>query len=647
MPHIVIVDGMGKGKQVESVPGATLLDVAKEVLGDEYKKAVAAKMADKVVDLSTPVTNDADIRFYSFEDPEGIEVFRHSSTHLMAHAVVSLYHESQPTIGPVVDEGFYYDFHRETPFNPEDLKAIEKKMDELRKENLIVTREDISKEEAKKLFSGNKYKVEMIEELPDDTVSVYRQGDFVDLCRGPHVPSTGYLKAFKLTKVAGAYWRADAKNEQLQRLYGISFPQRDQLKEYVHLIEEAEKRNHRRLGKDLGLFDVFDEAPGMPFFFPNGTIIWNQVEGLVRELLLKGDYVEVKTPIIMRKDLWLQSGHWDHYKENMYFVNVDNEEFAIKPMNCPGHVLIYKSQVRSYRELPLRMAEFGMVHRHELSGVLHGLMRVRKFTQDDAHIFCMPEQLEDEIIGCIRFVDDLYSAFGFTYSVELSTKPEKAMGSQEIWDSAEKALKNALSLEKIDFKINEGDGAFYGPKIDFHIRDALGRTWQCATIQVDFSMPERFDMNYMGEDGQNNHRPVMVHRAIVGSMERFIGILIEHFGGKFPIWLAPVQARLLTVSQDHVGFAQELEAQFKNKGLRAEIDLRPESVPKKVRTAQLDKVPAIIIIGDKEKEAKTVSVRTLDGEVVFGMPVDDFLIQTKDMIEKRSLDTSYATPSKP
>ncbi|NOZ80925.1 MAG: threonine--tRNA ligase [DPANN group archaeon] len=636
MITVELADGQ-KAKAEKSVSGFELLKQSDR----KDRSAVLGMKVDGIPkDLSTTLTKDAKVIFLTFDDEEGRDIFRHSSAHLMAQAVMALFPEAKPTIGPVVEEGFYYDFDIPQTIHPEDLLRIEKKMHELMKKRLPISREVLSKEKAKALFKDNPYKQELIDEFEGQEISVYSQGDFTDLCRGPHVPNTGMLKAFKLTKIAGAYWRADASRKQLQRIYGISFPDKEQLKEHLRILEEAEKRNHRKVGQDMELFNLFPEAPGMPFFSDKGTIIWNAIEGFLREELQKRQYLEVKTPLIMNKELWLKSGHWDHYKENMYFITIDDQEYAIKPMNCPGHALIYSSKVRSYRELPLRMAEFGMVHRHEMSGVLNGLFRVRKFTQDDAHIFCTSEQLEQEIIGCIDLVDVVYRRFGFSYHIELSTRPEKAMGSKEVWDHAETALKNALDQQKQPYTVNEGDGAFYGPKIDFHIKDCLGRTWQCATIQVDFSMPERFNLLYMGKDGENKHRPVMIHRAILGSFERFIGILIEHFAGKFPLWIAPRQVRMLTMNDSLIDFAESIGNRLKEAGIRVDYDVKAESIQKKVRQAQLDKVPLMLTIGDKEKTSNTLAVRTPDGKVTYGVDIDTFITRVRENIERRELNLS-------
>ena len=611
-------------------------DVLAEKAGD---KAIAAKIDGKLVDLSTKLTKDSKVEFLIFEDEEGLMVFRHSAAHLMAQAITELYPQAKLTIGPVVDEGFYYDIDIDKPFQPEDLKKIERRMHEIMKSNIPIKMEDISLADAKKLFKGNEYKQELISEHADGTLTVYKQGKFYDLCRGPHVTSTGVLKAFKLTKIAGAYWRADSKNKQLQRIYGIAFPEKEMLNKHLTLLIEAEKRDHRKIGKKLDLFSLDEEAgPGFPFFHPKGVVIWDELVNFWKKEHRKAGYVEIKTPQILKKELWVQSGHWDHYKDNMYFTKIDNIDYAIKPMNCPGGMLVYQKKVHSYKDLPLRVGELGLVHRHELSGVLAGLFRVRCFTQDDAHIFMTPEQIKDEIKGVIRLTDKFYRLFGFNYHVELSTMPEKSVGdmvSEEIKEKAENALKEALEEEKIDFKLNEGDGAFYGPKIDFHLKDCLGRTWQCGTIQLDFSMPEKFDLYYIDKQSQKQ-RPVVIHRVVYGALERFIGLLIEHYAGKFPLWFSPVQVRILTVADRFEDYARKVFQEYFDAGIRVEMDSRSESIGKKVREAQLDKVNYILVIGEKEKEAGTVAVRTRDNKVVGAVEKGKFLGQLLKEIEEKS-----------
>ncbi len=602
--------------------GATAKEIA-EAFGDN--KALAVKIEGKVFDLHIKIGNDSKIEFLDFDSKEGKDVFRHSAAHLLAQAVKRLYPEVKLTIGPAVEDGFYYDFDVEKPFTPDDLKRIQNEMHKIMKEDLVFERLEVSPDEAKKKQKHEPYKIEMIDDLGDEQVTIYKSGEFLDLCKGPHVPSTGYIKAFKLTKLAGAYWRGKAENRQLQRVYGVAFPTKDELKDYMKLLEEAEKRDHRKLGRQLKLFSMHDEGPGFPFWHPKGLFLFNRLIEIWREKHRKAGYVEIKTPIILSKELWLRSGHWDNYKENMYFTEIDGEDYAVKPMNCPGGMLMYKEEVHSYRELPLRVAEIGLVHRHELSGVLSGLFRVRQFHQDDAHIYMTEEQIRDEILGVIKLTDELYSLFGLTYHMELSTRPEKSMGTDEQWEKATEGLRGALDATGKEYVINEGDGAFYGPKIDFHIRDAIGRTWQCGTIQLDMSNPDRFDLTYMGEDGRDNHRPVMIHRTIFGSIERFIGILIEHYAGKFPLWLSPLQVKVLTVADRFDDYALSVKDELEKEGFRAEVDSRSETLNKKVREAQLAKVNYILVVGENEKKAGTVTVRTRDNEVLGEKKVGDFV----------------------
>ena len=549
-------------------------------------------------------------RYVYFDDDEGRTIYWHSTSHLMAQAVKRLFPEARLTIGPAIEEGFYYDFDLPHPLNEEDLKKIEEEMQHIIRENLPMQRQILSKEEAKKLFSnqGETYKVELIEDIPDDTVSIYRQGEFVDLCRGPHVPSTGSISAFKLLSVSGAYWRGKETNPMLQRIYGISFDSKEKLNEYLHRLEEAKKRDHRRLGKELDLFSLHEEGPGFPFFHPKGMVVINALLDAWRKEHTKRGYQEIKTPLILDRALWERSGHWDHYRDNMYFTTIDNREFAVKPMNCPGGILVYQSQLHSYREFPLRIAELGLVHRHELSGVLHGLMRVRCFTQDDAHIYMEPPQIKNEIIGVIDLADYFYRLFHFEYELELSTRPENSMGSDEMWELATSSLENALQELNLKYKINEGDGAFYGPKIDFHLKDCLGRRWQCGTIQLDFSMPEKFDLSYIGEDGMK-HRPVMIHRTILGSIERFLGILIEHTAGALPLWLSPIQVMVAPIAERHLAYAHEIKQLLAGQGVRVELNDDNATLGAKIRKAQLQKIPYLLIAGDKEVENRQVSVR--------------------------------------
>lgn len=547
----------------------------------------------------------------NFEEKEGAAVFRHTTSHILAQAVKRLYPDAKLAIGPAIDDGFYYDFDFSSPISSDDFAAIEKEMKKIVKERLKLERFTLPREEALALMKEKKedYKVALIEDLPEDAViSFYRQGDFVDLCAGPHLANTGYVKAIKLTSLAGAYWRGNEKNKMLTRIYGTSFPDKEQLAAYLERMEEAKKRDHRKLGKELGLFTLMEEGPGFPFFLPKGMILKNTLVDYWRKLHEREGYQEISTPILLNRKLWETSGHWDHYRENMYTTTIDEEEFAVKPMNCPGGMLVYKSQPRSYRDLPLRMGELGLVHRHEKSGQLHGLMRVRCFTQDDAHIFMTEEQITDEIKGVMRLINEVYGKFGFPYHVELSTRPENSIGSDEDWELATEGLRRALEETGMDYVVNEGDGAFYGPKIDFHLEDSIGRTWQCGTIQLDMQMPQRFDITYVGSDGEK-HRPVMIHRVIFGSIERFIGILIEHFAGKFPLWLAPVQVKLLTVTEKYSDYALKIAGQFEEAGLRAEADIRNEKIGYKLREARNERNPYICIIGEKEVEGDYLTVR--------------------------------------
>jgi len=598
------------GSEQEFPKGITPVEVAKSISGRLAKEAIVAKVDGRLVDLFTPLEGDTSIELLTVDSKEGLDVFRHSSSHLMACAVHELYPETRFGIGPSIEDGFYYDFDRPDGFSESDLETIEKKMKELAKSKLPFKRDELPREEALRRFGegGETYKVELIEGIEDDTVSTYELGEFVDLCTGPHVPDSSYIKAFKLTSIAGAYWRGDERNKMLQRIYGTSFRKEKLLKEHLELIEEAKKRDHRRLGVDLDLFSFHEEGPGFAFLHPKGMIIWNALMDFWREEHDKRGYSEVSTPIILRRTLWEQSGHWDNYRENMYFTDIDDREYVIKPMNCPGGLLIYKTRLHSYREFPIKWAEVGLVHRHEKSGVLAGLFRVRQFTQDDAHIFMLPEQIVDEVVKVIEFVDFMYGAFDLEYHIELSTKPEKRIGTEEMWEHATNALADALKETGRDYQINEGDGAFYGPKIDFHIRDCLKRTWQCATIQLDFAMPEKFDLTYVGADNQR-HRPVMIHRTIYGAVERFLGILTEHYGGAFPTWLAPVQAVILPVGEAHRAYASELLGRLETAGVRAEVDSRDDKIGFKIREAQLQKIPYMLVVGDREISAGTVSVR--------------------------------------
>lgn len=575
----------------------------------------------------------------NFEDEQTRLKYRHTTSHIMAQAVKTLWPDAKLAIGPAIENGFYYDFDMEHKISDQDLLKIQKEMKKIIKANYPLERFELPREEAIKFMEekGEDYKVELIKDLPEDEViSFYRQGDFTDLCAGPHMESTGQIRAVKLQSVAGAYWRGDVNRKMLQRVYGTCFPTQEELDEYLKRLEEAKKRDHRKIGKEMDLFALYDEAPGFPFFLPKGMIIRNELENFWKMEHRKRGYEEIKTPLIMNEQLWRTSGHWDHYKDNMYFTKIDGEDYAIKPMNCPGALLVYKRKLWSYRELPVRMGELGQVHRHELSGALHGLMRVRTFTQDDAHIFMLPEQIKDEVVGVLKLIDDIYKMFGFTYHIELSTKPENSMGTEEEWETAEKALSEAIQSIGAPYVINEGDGAFYGPKLDFHLEDSIGRTWQCGTIQLDMQMPQRFDITYVGPDGEK-HRPVMIHRAIFGSIERFIGILTEHFAGKFPLWLAPVQVKLLTVTEKFVDYANEVAKKFEEAGIRAETDLRNEKIGYKLREARNERNPYICIIGEKEVEAKNLTVRDNKTGEQFEMTPDELQAKLLEEIETKAI----------
>ncbi|WP_422445407.1 threonine--tRNA ligase [Thermoanaerobacterium sp. DL9XJH110] len=627
-----------KGREERFYPkGTTVYNIAESLGKKMAKDALVAKVDGSIVDLSFRVDKDCEVEILTFEDEEGKRAFWHSTSHVMAQAVKRLFPDVKLAIGPAIDEGFYYDFDKEESFSPDDLEKIEKEMEKIVAEDYQFSRIDISRQEAlERLKQMNEpYKVQLVEDLPENTnISFYQQGEFVDLCAGPHIPSTGKIMAFKLTSLAGAYWRGDEHNKMLQRIYGISFPKKSMLDEYLTRLEEAKKRDHRKLGRELGIFSLHEEGPGFPFFHPKGMVLWNILTDFWREEHKKRGYREIKTPIILNEELWRRSGHWDHYKENMYFTKIDEADYAIKPMNCPGGMLLYKTEVHSYRELPLRLGELGLVHRHELSGVLHGLMRVRCFTQDDAHIFMMPSQIEQEILGVIDLVDYFYKIFGFEYHVELSTRPENSMGSDELWEKATNALRSALEKKELPYKVNEGDGAFYGPKIDFHLKDSIGRTWQCGTIQLDFQMPERFDLTYIGPDGEK-HRPVMIHRVIFGSIERFIGILIEHYAGAFPVWLSPVQVRVLPISEKHLGYAREVKAKLEEADIRVELDERNEKIGYKIREAQVQKLPYMLIVGDKEAKEGTVSVRVREAGDVGSKSLADFIDEIKRKVKNK------------
>ncbi|MDN5318437.1 MAG: threonyl-tRNA synthetase [Thermovirga sp.] len=596
------------------------------------KGAVAARFNGTLVDLHYKLTAGGFLEPVYIASEEGLEVLRHSASHLLAQAVKRLYPGTKLGIGPAIKDGFYYDLDVPQQISEEALLKIEQEMRRIVKENLPITRKVLTKEEAKALFAEKEeiYKLELIEELPDSEVSIYEQGEFLDLCRGPHVPSTSHIKHFKLLSLAGAYWRGDEKNKMLTRIYGTAFGTKEELEAYITRMEEAKRRDHRKLGKELDLFSIQPEGPGFPFFHPKGMVIINKLVDFWRKEHEKRGYCEIRTPLILDRDLWIRSGHWDHYRENMYFTEIDERPFAIKPMNCPGGILVYKSRIRSYRDLPLRMAELGTVHRHERSGVLHGLMRVRCFTQDDAHLYVTPDQIKEEILGIMDLVKYVYKdVFGFNYRVELSTKPEKAMGDPLMWEKAEKALEEALETAGVEFKVNPGDGAFYGPKIDFHLEDCIGRTWQCGTIQLDFQMPEKFDITYVGPDGEH-HRPVMLHRTVFGSLERFLGILIEHYAGAFPFWLAPVQVKILPVRGEYNGYASEVFDKLKEKGFRVELDQREEKLGKKIRDAQMEKIPYMLVIGSKEAQEQTVAVRERQAGDLGSMTLDELVKLLED-----------------
>lgn len=600
----------GKEKEFESA--VSLADAAKAISNSLGKNALVAKVNGELTDLRDPIVDGAEVEFFTKEDPEGLFTLRHTASHVMAQAIQHLFPGVKFAIGPAIDDGFYYDLDSDHVFSQEDFAAIEKEMSKIAKENIPLVKKVLPRDEALQYFKdkGQDYKVMLIEDLPEEeTISLYEQGDFTDLCAGPHLKSTGKVKTFKLMTVAGAYWRGDSKNKMLQRIYATAFFSKEDLDHYLFVRAEAEKRDHRKLGKQLDLFSFHEEGPGFPFFHPKGMILRNKLMDYERELFKEFGYVEIMTPVILSKKLWLQSGHWDHYKENMYFTQIDEEDYAIKPMNCPGGILFFKTQQRSYRDLPMRVGEFGLVHRHELKGALHGLFRVRCFTQDDAHIFMTQEQMKDEVIKCMAMYQKMYGVFGLEYHVELSTRPENSMGSDELWEISTNALREAIETAGVPYQINEGDGAFYGPKLDFHVQDSLGRTWQCGTIQMDMQLPERFDVNYIGEDGEK-HRAVMLHRAGYGSLERFIGILIEHYAGAFPTWIAPVQAKIIPVTDKNLEYAKSVAAAMSESDIRVEVEEANETLGYKIRKAQMEKVPYMIIVGDQEMKGHTISVRS-------------------------------------
>ncbi|WP_369379842.1 threonine--tRNA ligase [Lysinibacillus fusiformis] len=631
--HIQFPDG----QQQAFTKGVTLTEIAQAIRPELRKKAVAGSVNGTIVDLTRPIMEDAQITLYDASSKEGIEVIRHSTAHLLAQAVKRLYPHAQFGVGPVIENGFYYDIDIADTLTPSDLQQIEKTMKQIVRENVQIKRREVSRNEAKELFTHDALKLELLESIPaDETVTIYEQGEFYDLCRGSHVPSTGKLQHFQLMHVSGAYWRGNSDNQMLQRIYGVAFATKEELQQYFVFLDEAEKRNHRKLGKELSLFMFSEEAPGMPFYLANGQILRNELESYLRNLQAKYDYREVRTPLMMNQRLWEQSGHWNHYKDNMYFTQVDDQSFALKPMNCPGHMLIFKNNLHSYRDLPIRMAEFGQVHRHEFSGALNGLLRVRSFCQDDAHIFATPQQIEDEIALALKIIDEVYNVFGFQYSVELSTRPDDYMGELSLWDQAEEALKNVLKNLGIDYTINEGDGAFYGPKIDIHIKDAIQRSHQCATVQLDFQLPEKFDLTYINEHNEKV-RPVVIHRAVFGSIDRFLGILIEHFGGAFPIWLAPQQVQVIAVADAHQDYAKQVVKALQHEQIRVKLDDRQEKLGKKIREAQLHKIPYILVIGDRETAHQNVSVRRHGQQATVEYSVPQLIEEMTDAIKQKCL----------
>ena len=633
MIKVTLKDGSVKEFENE----LSVLEIAKSISEGLARAVVAASVNDQVVGLDYIVKEDCTLNLFKFDDVEGKDVFRHTSAHMLAQAIKRLYPEAKFAIGPSIENGFYYDIDLDQRLTMEDLQKIESEMKKIAKEDLKVERYELPKEEALAWAkeNGEIYKEELINELPEgEVISFYKQGDFTDLCRGPHLPSTKKVKAVKLLSIAGAYWRGDEKNKMLQRIYGISFEKNKDLEQYLHLLEEAKKRDHRKLGKELELFFIPEEGPGFPLFLPKGMELKNALLKFWREIHRQDGYYEIETPIILNRHLWETSGHWYHYKENMYTVKIDEQDFAIKPMNCPGSMLYYQSKPHSYRDFPMRVAELGRVHRHELSGALHGLMRVRAFTQDDAHIFMLPEQIKDEIKGVVKLIDSVYKTFGFEYHLELSTRPEDSMGTDEEWETAENGLREALEELNLPYILNEGDGAFYGPKIDFHLKDCLGRTWQCGTIQLDMQLPQRFDISYVGQDGEK-HRPVMIHRVALGSIERFIGILIEQYAGKFPVWLAPTQVKILPISDKYNDYAKAVKDALFAKGLRVEIDDRAEKMGFKIREAQLEKVPYMLVVGEKEVEANAVSVRSRDKGEIGSLSVDEFVAMVCKEVEDK------------
>lgn len=628
------------GSVKEFAAGSSYLEIAKSLNQKLGKQALLAVVDGVNKDLSDTIEKDATVEFITPDSKEGLHAIRHTASHVMAQAIQHLFPDVKFAIGPAIDNGFYYDMDSEHVFTPEDLREIEKEMAKIVKQNIPLVRSEVPRKDALARFAAEKeiYKVELINDLPEDAViSLYTQGDFTDLCAGPHCPSTGRVKAFKLMSIAGAYWRGNEKNKMLQRIYGTAFPSKEELDEYLHMLEEAEKRDHRKLGKELDIFSMHDEGPGFPFFHPNGMRIRNAILEYWHQVHRKYHYEQVMTPMIMNRDLWIRSGHWDHYRENMYFTKIDDMDYAIKPMNCPGGMLVYNSHPHSYKELPLRYAELGLVHRHELSGALHGLFRVRCFTQDDAHIFMTPEQIQPEITNVIKLFNEVYSTFGLKYHAELSTRPENSMGDDASWELATEGLRKALEANHLDYIINEGDGAFYGPKIDFHLQDSIGRTWQCGTIQLDMQLPEKFNCEYTGEDGLK-HRPVMIHRVVYGSIERFIGILIEHFAGSFPVWMAPNQVRVMPITDKQLDYAKEVNDKLFELGYRTQLDDRSEKIGKKIREAQVQKVPFMLIVGEKEVESRTVAVRQRHGGDLGAMSLEDFIARMQKDIDAKVND---------
>ena len=628
------------GAVMEYETPITAADITKDISMGLYRNACSCKINSQVKDLRTVVDSDCDFEVLTFDNEDGKKTFNHTASHIMAQAVKRLYPNAKLTIGPAIENGFYYDFDVDEPFTPENLESIEKEMKKIVKEAPEIERFELAPDEAIKLMEekGEPYKVELIQEHAEkgEPISFYKQGEFTELCAGPHLMDMKVVKAFKLTNCTGAYWRGDAKNKMLCRVYGVAFPKVSMLDEYLQMLEEAKKRDHRKIGKELELFTIMEEGPGFPFFLPKGMILKNTLVDYWRDIHRKAGYDEIQTPMMLNRALWERSGHWDHYKENMYTTVIDDTDFAVKPMNCPGGILVYKTKMHSYKDLPLRMGELGLVHRHELSGALHGLMRVRCFTQDDAHIFMTREQIKDEIKGVVSLIDQVYSTFGFEYHIELSTQPEDSMGSKEDWDIATDALRNAITELGYDYEVNEGDGAFYGPKLDFHLTDCLGRTWQCGTIQLDFQLPERFELEYVGADGEK-HRPIMIHRVVFGSIQRFIGILTEHFAGAYPTWLAPVQVKLLPIADRHLGYLEKVKEVLESKGIRCEIDDRSEKIGFKIRSAQLEKIPYMLLAGDKDIENGTISVRSRKNGDEGATTTDEFIARILEEIETKAL----------